>query len=731
MRTWLNGKEISRLFINGQEVVHAIVNSQTVFSNADYSAIFDQTYTPLLSNVINPWRGWYVDVERTADSRYSDGSVNITWSNRNSTALRNSFKTDDYFSFGYPLSRNPGSSLTLLHICLAVDSRPADTDFAPLDTPLTQAQLDDLRAAFASARQAGIGLIIRVSQDVYGVTTPEGIDDPDFLTSKRAEPPNYDTTITHAQQIAELVAEYEDVVFMLQVGFWGPWGECHSSRFSQLVNGSQLWTSVNAGPQRAAFEASYNELFDKDVYIAMRRPQYMRNVTDEQIDDETSTNNDYGFNRAGYLGADTVNAAITTEQAFSQSRIARVAMFHDSLYGGSGSDILDSETWLDPRPNSGTDAQKKTNELNYVNRQALYTPVVGESYNEAQSSALTDSTNAFADNVKMRMTSINSGLAEPGGALQKWKTSTAFCTGDYAHLASDYDYAALKQGYCFVCNSATIGYSNFLLDGSIRLNLSVSNLGWGSLLKKCTVNVILRNGTYKYTATTDIDPRHWLPGTTTEHTLYFKLPSDLPTGNWDVHLQIQSPFDTIKDNKWFCILFNNEDMWLNQDLNDYRSKMNKLGTCSLVAGSSDYFIQTTQSGIELFDGIPREDDTIDPVPPVGKMPLKDVPIGTAIGGRTISFDPAIISEFNAASGSNGGFTLNPYNNTVADYLLYIDTDDKQFCILRDSNWSTQHDFISTGFVDFVVPANTTMSWQFENWAGTVPQSIIDKIFIST
>lgn len=116
------------------------------------------------------------------------------------------------------------------------------------------------------------------------------------------------------------------------------------------------------------------------------------------------------------------------------------------------------------------------------------------------------------------------------------------------------------------------------------------------------------------------------------------------------------------------------------------------------------------------------------------MMLKDLPLHTPIGGRIISFDPLMSITFNSYAGYATRASFNPYNNDANEYVLYIDPDNQlgsgRFAIVVDSTYTTVHDFIATGFADFTVPPNTTWTYGFENWSGTIPNDVLDKILIS-
>src|SRR3954447_3693970 len=86
--------------------------------------------------------------------------------------------------------------------------------FKELD--LSQEKLDEVRRAFSACRQNGLKAIVRFA---YGFT---GRD-------YRADPKDMDRILGHIRQIGAVFREERDVLYAVQAGFLGPWGEWHGS----------------------------------------------------------------------------------------------------------------------------------------------------------------------------------------------------------------------------------------------------------------------------------------------------------------------------------------------------------------------------------------------------------------------------------------------------------------------------------------------------------------------
>lgn len=116
-------------------------------------------------------------------------------------------------------------------------------------------KLDELRAAFAAARRAGLKVIFRAA---YGFT------DHDY----RADPASLPRILGHVRQIGVVLTENADSLFAVQAGFLGPWGEWHDSNFGDP-------------PRLAARRAVLFTLLDSvpaPIPIQVRRPMFIRDI---------------------------------------------------------------------------------------------------------------------------------------------------------------------------------------------------------------------------------------------------------------------------------------------------------------------------------------------------------------------------------------------------------------------------------------------------------------------
>jgi hypothetical protein len=120
---------------------------------------------------------------------------------------------------------------------------------------LTREKLDELGAALAAARQAGLKVIFRAA---YGFT------DRDY----RADPKDLDRILSHVRQIGVVLTENADALFAVQAGFLGPWGEWHDSN----------WGDPPSLDVRRATLFALLEAVPAPIPIQVRRPMFIRDI---------------------------------------------------------------------------------------------------------------------------------------------------------------------------------------------------------------------------------------------------------------------------------------------------------------------------------------------------------------------------------------------------------------------------------------------------------------------
>ncbi len=144
---------------------------------------------------------------------------------------------------------------------------------------LTQEKLDEVRQAFAAVRQHGLKAIVRFA---YGFT---GRD-------YRSDPKDMDRILGHIRQLGKVFQENRDVLYGVQAGFLGPWGEWHGSNWgdppSLQARRSVLFGLLDAVPE--------------PITVHVRRPMFIRDIFAGEPGGELTEATAYGGSRLSRVG---------------------------------------------------------------------------------------------------------------------------------------------------------------------------------------------------------------------------------------------------------------------------------------------------------------------------------------------------------------------------------------------------------------------------------------------
>jgi fibronectin type 3 domain-containing protein len=352
-------------------------------------------------------------------------------------------------------------------------------------TAISENKLQDIRNAFTRARKFGLGVIFHAAYDFDGVSNPE--------------PKDISIIKNHIAQLKPIFTENEDILFCVQAGFLGPWGEWHTSYYGDPP-------SLSA---RTAVLTALMNAVPKSRQIEVRRPMFIRDMYPKQM-----------------LSAST---------AFNQSNFARTGYHDDALLSTED----ENGTYVDP-------SFSRKAELNWADNHDKYTPFVGES---DELSSYSDPDNAVYELGKLHAQILNSEYLPE--VLNKWKNTTY-------QGANTFDYISKHLGYRFVLSSASLNRS-IEKGGALHLMLRFQNTGFANLINARDYQIVLSNGADSYIATVKDDARFWTKdrGTITQD-LYFSIPSDIPTGAWKIYVNMPN----MSKNPLYSIRFANKNTWV-------------------------------------------------------------------------------------------------------------------------------------------------------------------------
>ena len=442
--------------------------------------------------------------------------------------------------------------------------------------PLTPAALDYVRAALQRIRESEAVAIVKFNYDGRGFTYNNRGGYDQFIHDCEPGAPQgrawYETGVPeksdlcgipghenknwvqyHLWQLGNVFSEFEDVIMCVKGGIFGPWGEMHSSSYARTAEGYHWLLKALLGYVPASRSilvhaggvmAWHNVEYGTNYSFTNLMPVPARGTPAQRFgmfnDSYSRGGNDYsdgGSLSEGYrlVGGDYKrNAALTW--------IRNQNNFYGGETVGPGSDDN-----IYPRfPNVPYEAAyAQTTHLNTSYNQLTYKLWGGFVYNK--------------ENITAPFTPPHDGV-----------TRTAIFDPVY-NGRNGMEYIRDRLGYRLVLREAYASES-VKRKGTLRFQGKIQNVGFGNVVNKKKVSVILKakNGSNTYTALTNLDARDWRPdldsradNTAAWRDLNFSVNmgafGEVPPGDYDIFLKINDPKETSTNKR--CIQFANHDIW--------------------------------------------------------------------------------------------------------------------------------------------------------------------------
>ena len=347
-----------------------------------------------------------------------------------------------------------------------------------------------------------------------------------------------DATLTYVKKhIASLKPHLEankDVIYVLEAGFVGRWGEWYYS--SNFENETQ---HLNAN-RRQVLDAMLDAC-PANRFLLTR----------------------YAMIKTEYLG-DT--QPLTATEAFTGTTRARLGHHNDAFLNSYGND----GTYDDGHG-------KYTAMRNYIAQETLYVPNGGECNVEKNSLASTVSQHdtTMAELRRFHWSFCGSQYAEP--VTNKWRSN-----GTFAEMNR-------VLGYRFQLITATFP-NTAEAGGSMALSMQLRNVGCAPLYNERPAYIVLRNQNLEYSIPLTSDPRRWAPNnavTTINETL--SLPSDIPSGTYALYLYLPDASPSIAADPRYAVRFANVGTW------DAATGMNDLLCSITVTNEGGQSLQTHET----------------------------------------------------------------------------------------------------------------------------------------
>ena len=320
----------------------------------------------------------------------------------------------------------------------------------------------------------------------------------------------------HLEQLKPYLAKNADVIYVLEAGFVGVWGEWYYS--SNYGNETQHVTANRRKVIQYLFEN-----VPQDRFILFRYAM----IQQEYLNDKTP---------------------LTPEEGFSGTEKARMGCHNDAFlhnWGNMGTYASD---------NNGDDPKVR----DYVAKHTLYVPNGGET-NIDDDDALAEKryVEAPSEMSKYHWSFCGSTYAMP--VIKRWRSSGLF---DTLNVYMGYRYNLLDAR--FSDQAAPAGKAN--------VTIRIRNVGYAPLYNERPVYIVLKgtSSNSQYAIQLQADPRRWLPnGVTSAINEQISIPENVPEGKYRLYLWMPDKYESIANDPRYAVRMANHNVWdANTGFND-------------------------------------------------------------------------------------------------------------------------------------------------------------------
>ena len=325
----------------------------------------------------------------------------------------------------------------------------------------------------------------------------------------------------HLEQLKPHLAANADVIYVLEAGFVGVWGEWY---YSENYGNETQHVTAN---RRKVIEYLF-ENAPEDRFILFRYPM----IQQEYLRDKQP---------------------LTEAEGFSGTQKARMGCHNDAFlhdWGNMGTYASDDE---DDDP-----AMRQ-----YVATQTLYVPNGGETnIDDDDKLAEKRYVEAPSEMSKYHWSFCGSTYATP--VTSRWRNSGLF------------DTLNIHMGYRY--NMVNGEYSDEVApEGKMNVTIRVRNDGYAPIYNKRTAYIVLK-GADTYVLPLQSDPRRWLPnGVVSAINEQVDIPQNAKEGTYQLYLWLPDEYESIKNDPRYAVRLANKDVW------DSETGMNKLNASVTVS----------------------------------------------------------------------------------------------------------------------------------------------------
>lgn len=393
-----------------------------------------------------------------------------------------------------------------------------------VNKPLSADFLRKLDNDFTAIRNAGLKMIIRFSY--INKVHSDGCADKEGICPPYGDAPKT-TVLEHINQLKPYLQKNADIIAVMQQGFIGIWGENYYTDYfgDASENGAGKIMDSNWHDRNDILKALLDAL-PKNRMIQVRTPQMKQKFV-------------YG------PSASTSSKPLSDEKAYKQTDEARIG-FHNDCFLASADDY---GTYYDY--GSSSTPKKPANEImrKYFVADSRYGPVGGETCDDAFSP---ENDCAPAGHAEQEMAAMHYSYLN---------------TGYNNTVNNDWDSMgcmnSIKKnlGYRFVLQDAMLPDAGKAGE-TFTFTIHLVNRGYAAPYNPRVAEFILRNTKSKevFTIPCKTDIRYWFSGEI-EWKEAIKLPANLPSGNYELLLNLPDKYASLSKRPEYSIQLANENTW--------------------------------------------------------------------------------------------------------------------------------------------------------------------------
>lgn len=433
--------------------------------------------------------------------------------------------------------------------------------------PLTEDALAYIRDKLDQVR-AGEGVaIVRFNYDGEGFAWAycEHPDDGYIDTLIQDIEPDKETMLTQIAQLKDIFHEYEDVIMCVDGGFFGPWGEMHSTSYGTSPE-SYVWLldalldavpesrsiTVHGGAFLSWYNATYDTDYTFDTIDQIPAPEagspesrfgFFNDSYGFGTDDLAGTPDDWGSLSEGYYWPGS------TFGVYDRGKLMTWIRKQNNFYGGEaqgGETLWNSYPFL---AWEGSYAQTVYLNIDYDN-DVHYR---WSDFTYSKEGISEEMSNMYRAPYDITNTAIYDPACEGKNGLEFFRD---------------------RLGYRLVLRESLLS-KNVTMDDSLIFSGKIQNVGFGNVVNKKAVYVVIESQDTgdTYSVPVDIDTKLWTPDLDSRESnkeayrdIAFEVKmkdfgDTLAPGKYNVYLKINDPLEQSENKR--CIRFanNDENMW--------------------------------------------------------------------------------------------------------------------------------------------------------------------------